>query len=107
MRDFVTCLSRAAFKVLYQCRLMHLHLRRSIPDVVAWWRRAQIGIVKKRVPRAAVRKLADEMFAVAKRGGGDHGISAQDFVDWARAHVVGQALVKSMESVSGQAGGSV
>ena len=40
------------------------------------------------------------MFAVARRGGGDQGISAQDFVDWARAHVVGQALVKSMEAVS-------
>jgi len=38
------------------------------------------------------------MFEVANRTG--KGISALDFVDWARAHVVGQTLIKTMEAAT-------
>ena len=58
---------------------------------------SQIGLVKQRVPRAVAKKLASDMFAVANRTG--QGISSEQFVDWARAHVVGQSLIKSMEAV--------
>ena len=77
----------------------------ATPDTLLLPTLRQIGLVHPKPSRREVAKVAAGMFALAEAGRGDtkQGLSSGVFIKWAQSHVIGSAILDSVERVSGPA----